>query len=153
MDIIKREHPLSTLRCKYSAEDLHSLQKDRNNCSVIALSVVMNVGYSVANNLAKLRFDREYGKGAIGRNLINGMKMWSSAFHPVPVETLYPQGKGVMAIRSMTVKTFVKKYPTGRYYLLVRSHALSVVDGVIMDHIDKASRRVRLAWKYEPNMS
>ena len=47
----------------------------------------------------------------------------------------------------ITLKKFTEKHPEGKYYILVRGHALSVIDGVVYDYIDKPRRQVTGAWR------
>jgi hypothetical protein len=45
----------------------------------------------------------------------------------------------------LTLGQFVKKHAIGRYYVLVRGHALCVKNGTIYDHSNKPRRQVTFA--------
>ena len=51
------------------------------------------------------------------------------------------------ADRKMSLKTFCQYNPVGTFYVLVRGHALAVIDGVITDRT-KAGKRVMYAWEF-----
>lgn len=46
-----------------------------------------------------------------------------------------------------TLKTFVRAYPKGKYYLITVNHALALVDGQLFDYAEKGAnlRRVLVA--------
>lgn len=48
---------------------------------------------------------------------------------------------------SVSLKKFLEKHNKGRYYVLVRGHALAVIDGMIYDHKEGLQRRVIGAWR------
>jgi len=61
----------------------------------------------------------------------------------------YKQPDGSIRTRSMTLSTFARKYSRGKFYILVKGHALAVIDGEIVDHTDKPKRRINFAWKVD----
>lgn len=48
--------------------------------------------------------------------------------------------------RRMSLKTFCREFPRGRYYVRIREHALPVIDGKIMDGTRPGSI-VKGAWR------
>ena len=51
----------------------------------------------------------------------------------------------------MTVGTFLKEYPKGRYLIHVRSHAFTIIDGVVMGNLADARQmkcRIIDAYKF-----
>ena len=44
----------------------------------------------------------------------------------------------------MTINRFVKTHPRGSYYVLVRGHALAVVDGTVQDWTGDTAQRRKL---------
>lgn len=44
----------------------------------------------------------------------------------------------------ITLNQFVKRFPIGTYVIIVRSHALAIVDGVVYDNNDRTSGRHRV---------
>lgn len=45
----------------------------------------------------------------------------------------------------VTLKKFTEKHPIGRYFVVVRGHALCVKDGVVYDHSERPGRQVVFA--------
>jgi hypothetical protein len=63
--------------------------------------------------------------------------------------TTYRAGNKVFN-RAMTLYTFLKEYPKGSYFVLVRAHAFAVVDGVIIGNYQDAKKlRTRLNGVYK----
>ena len=58
--------------------------------------------------------------------------------------------KGQMVKRNMTTGTFIKKYPVGKYLVVVRGHAFSIIDGQVVGNTSDATMKKRVinfAWK------
>lgn len=49
--------------------------------------------------------------------------------------------------RSLTLKTFLSRYPEGRYFVLLANHAVAVVDGTAFDWNENTRRIVIGAWR------
>jgi hypothetical protein len=50
----------------------------------------------------------------------------------------------------MTTGTFIKKYPVGKYLVVVRGHAFSIIDGQVVGNASDATMKKRVinfAWK------
>jgi hypothetical protein len=54
--------------------------------------------------------------------------------------------KGGIIFRNMTVGTFIKKNPVGTFFILVKGHAFTIKDGVVIGNYEDAQkpRRVML---------
>ena len=60
--------------------------------------------------------------------------------------------KGEIVKRSMTTGTFIKKYPVGRYLVVVRGHAFSIIDGVVVGNIEDSKMKKRvILYSWEVN--
>ena len=58
--------------------------------------------------------------------------------------------KGQVVKRNMTTGTFIKKFPKGRYVVVVRGHAFSIIDGVVVGNTGDAKMKKRVilySWK------
>ena len=58
--------------------------------------------------------------------------------------------KGEMVTRKMTVGTFVKKNPKGTFFVLVKGHAFTIKDGVVVGNFEdsqKLKRPMRCAFE------
>ena len=65
----------------------------------------------------------------------------------VPLITKY----GTTRVSQMTIGTFIKEYPKGKYLLHVQSHAFAIVDGVVMGNLADARQmkcRIIDAYKF-----
>jgi len=50
----------------------------------------------------------------------------------------------------ITVNKFVKRYPKGTYYVLIRGHVFAIIDGTVYDVIQpKPGQRIKVAWRVE----
>jgi len=66
-----------------------------------------------------------------------------TSFHNItsdawPLITTY----GVTRVNRMTVGSFIKEYPKGRYLISIRGHAFAIIDGVVIGN-NEDSRRLR----------
>jgi hypothetical protein len=52
--------------------------------------------------------------------------------------------KGQIVKRNMTTGTFIKKYPKGRYLVVVRGHAFSIIDGVVVGNTEDSKMKKRV---------
>ena len=67
----------------------------------------------------------------------------------VPLITTY----GKTRLSRMTIGSFIKKYPKGRYLMHVRSHAFAIIDGAVVGNpCDSRRLRARItnAYKFTP---
>jgi hypothetical protein len=51
--------------------------------------------------------------------------------------------KGEVVQRQMTVGTFVKKNPVGTFFVLVKGHAFTIKDGVVIGNVEDAIKTKR----------
>jgi hypothetical protein len=52
--------------------------------------------------------------------------------------------KGQIVKRNMTTGTFIKKFPKGRYLVVVRGHAFSIIDGVVVGNTEDSKMKKRV---------
>ena len=133
------------------------MEKDRNYCTVTALSATLGISFDKAYDYARDNWSRERGRGVATSIMLRSFpqavgtdytkKVLSQEISRVKAEQDYKQPDGSIKTRDMTLSTFTKKFNKGRYYVLVKGHALAVIDGEIVDHTDKPKRRIRYAWK------
>jgi hypothetical protein len=133
------------------------MQDDKNYCTVTALAATFGMSYDKAYSFASLEWSRKKGRGvatitmlgsfpqAVGKDYAK--KVLSQEVERVKAEHDYKQPDGSIKTRDMNLSTFTKKYPRGKYYILVKGHALAIINGEIVDHTDKPKRRIRYAWK------
>lgn len=114
---------------------------EHNDCTVIALANAAGLDYNAAHGLLT------NGGRRVGRRFdmhgwlkhqwlyagkINGFSLCEKAVY----------------FKMATIADFAKKYPRGRFIVIVRGHALAVVDGVVLDSVKRTTRRVVIqAWE------
>ena len=131
------------------------LEGDSNYCTVSALSATFEVPFDQAYSYASVLWNRKRGKGVRTVTMLKTFpgvvadttSVLKQMVTRVGTTQDYKQPNGSIKTRAMNLSTFCKRYPRGRYYILVQGHALSIIDGEIVDHTDKPKRRIRYAWK------
>lgn len=132
----------------------HQLKhQDSNNCAVNALAVAFNVSYDTAHQYAATEWNRKHGRGTHSSLLINDLKnqtqlKFGKRSKEVPAVTFYRHPHALVK-RKMKLSTFLKHYPSGTYYVLVRNHALVIKDGVLIDNDASLTRPVKYAFQVE----
>ena len=115
-------------------------QSENNDCVVRAFMMALDLPYEKAHKFVEIKFNRKPRKGTYTRmylnNVINrqknGYKMKMLGYHPK-----YSNGKKKLVNpkykkeTGYTVKSFMEQHPVGRYFMIVRGHALALVDGVL----------------------
>lgn len=129
-----------------------------NDCVVRAFASSFDVSYDYAHKYVAEVFKRKPRKGTFStpsklvrmadeQIVINGKKvypvgnrlnsyMFGSLSYDVKV-------KGVIKRRSMTVGRFAKKYTKGSFFVLVRGHAFTIKDGVVIGNPEDAVKLKR----------
>ena len=124
--------------------DCNSPLEDKNNCAVIALSVVADIEYDLANKILKAAGRKKTGVTPtfwkIGKILPFKLKS-----HVKFVNNWH---------KRKTLWTFIKNHPKGRYFVEVggytNGHALAVIHGVVVDsNYTSPYAKVRGAWSIE----
>ena len=111
--------------------------KDKRNCTVLALSASANISYPEADDHATLS-GRKRNKGFRSYILIDEWnKKHQKQFTKCEIE-------------SLTLNKFVKCFPEGRYYLRKKGHAFAVVNGVVIDTGKRFAKKTKIldAWAF-----
>jgi len=133
-DFFKDSNVISTSQSKLA-------KSETNDCVVRAFMMALDLPYEKAHKFVETKLNRKPRKGtytrAFMKNILgrqkNGYKMTLMGFHPKYqrkgekklVNPKYKKETGY------TVKSFMEQHPTGRYFMVVRGHALALVDGVL----------------------
>ena len=117
--------------------------KETNDCTVRALVNSAGIPYAEAHKLMK-KHGRRDRHGATMTSIKNCLM----EFNATRVERIGAkwefEGKG----RKVSLKTFCKFFNKGSYYVVLNTHALAVVDGIIHDSFQNlAGRRIDAVWK------
>jgi len=138
---------------------------EKNDCVVRAMANAFDISYNMAHEFVSVKFKRKSKKGTNKtRSILKGMKIVQfpieegtqlSLFQPIDTEKLFqikwmgdqPKDGGKLINPkynwngapkvAFSVKEFAQHFKRGTYVLLVKKHALTVKDGVIIDNPDK----------------
>ena len=124
---------------------------EKNDCAVRAFANAFNISYDVAHKFAEDKFARKAKKGVKGM-FITLSKLGFATFDLFQ-NSLFPETRtyGIHPIArskngkvvntkythkevAHTVKTFCEQYNKGTYIVIVRKHALTIKDGIVIDN-------------------
>lgn len=135
-------------------------QSETNDCVVRAFASAFDVDYDTAHAEVKKVFKREDNKGTrffMGRMVAMGTNGY--VFNDRKIETVKTDVFGMryyvhtddgLTLRNTTTAYFLKKYPVGTYIVVVRGHAFTIKDGVVIGNLEDAKqrrKRITGAWK------
>ena len=124
---------------------------EKNDCAVRAFANAFNISYDVAHEFAADKFKRKAKKGT--RNMFQTLAELGFATFDLFSNTLFPETK-TYSIHPIarnkdgkvvntdythktvnhTVKTFCNKFNKGTYIVIVKKHALTIKDGIVIDN-------------------
>lgn len=126
------------------------LNKDHNNCAVLALAATTGKSYDEAYRIAENMWLRQRKKGVRMNTLVDYFTNTLGAKKVDTKKVYHTKYNNKDVVCKMTVSTFSKQYPKGRYFVLVSGHALAINDGEILDHdslVSKNRRIIKHAWQ------
>jgi hypothetical protein len=134
-------------------------KNETNDCVVRAFASSFEVPYDFAHKYVAEVFKRENRKGTFmtspilvklsdNKTEINGKKIYTvgnrindymgdSLVYDVKV-------KGQKVKRDMTVGTFINKNPTGTFFILVRGHAFTIKNGVVIGNDEDSIKKRKI---------
>ena len=127
---------------------------ESNDCVVRAISSAFQMHYDRAHEFVKEKFGRENRKGT--RFFVGGMRRMENDGQDINLKSFESMGdqhghmdyevivKGQSVKRKMTTGTFIKKYPVGKYLVVVRGHAFSIIDGNVVGNQEDAKMKKRV---------
>jgi hypothetical protein len=121
--------PLNKVNPRLSC-DTYS-QSEKRDCVVRALANVMGVPYGTAHTFMKKHCNRKDTYGVKGSQIINLFKNKKDVIRRDFNAGIWEEK------RFHTIGQLIKAKPTGTYYILVRGHATSVINGVLNDTVSK----------------
>ena len=157
---MKKELPYCmTGRAIKGYSDSVTARRETNDCVVRAFASSFDISYDFAHKYVAEEFKRKPRKGTY----FTCSKMVKLSESPIklnnkkiiPIGTkcssfAYPYSlsydvkvKGEQVKRQMTVGTFVKKNPKGTFFVLVRGHAFTIKDGVVIGNPEDAIKLKR----------
>jgi len=139
--------------------DSLTARRETNDCVVRAFASAFDVTYDYAHKYVAEEFKRQPRKGTYFTaskmsKLSEGvLKVNNKKIIPIGTKSnsvIYPYSlsyevkvKGETVKRQMTVGTFVKKNPKGTFFVLVRRHAFTIKDGVVIGNPEDAVKKKR----------
>jgi len=127
---------------------------ESNDCVVRAISSAFQMHYDRAHEFVKVKFGRENRKGT--RFFVGGMRRMEDDGQDINLKSFESMGdqhgrmayevkvKDKVVKRKMTTGTFIKKYPVGRYLVVVRGHAFSIINGEVVGNVEDAKMKKRV---------
>ena len=120
---------------------------ESNDCVVRAIASTFGLKYDQAHNFVSNEFKRQPRKGTFGTaiKLSNRDNILGTKYKIIPKQDLkYPgsarhqmNGGGPTAI---TLNIFLEKYPKGKYLVIKKGHAFSIIDGVVIGNPSDGNR-------------
>ena len=133
---------------------------ENHDCVVRAIASSFEMHYDEAHQFVAKTWFRGNREGT--RNFIGGMRSMVDKGVMINGKSFSNLGdqyghmkydvkvKGQVVKRNMTTGTFIKKFPKGRYVVVVRGHAFSIIDGVVVGNTGDAKMKKRVilySWK------
>lgn len=134
-------------------------KSEKNDCVVRAVASTFNLKYDTAHKFVADEFGRQPRKGTFGTaiKLSNRDNILGIKYKLIPkLNLLYPgsdihQKKGKEPV-NIPLRLFLERFPKGKYFVLVKRHAFSVIDGVVIGNKndgDRLKAKILFALKVE----
>ena len=132
---------------------------ETNDCVVRAFASSFEISYDRAHKYVAENFGRKPRQGTYGTS--TGLVKMSDKKTTLNYKKVYTIGKrytdsmfgslsydvkvkGVIKRRNMTVGTFVKQNPKGTFFVIVKGHAFTIKDGVVIGNFEDAIKTKRI---------
>lgn len=134
-------------------------KSEDNDCVVRAFASSFDITYDRAHKYVAENFGRKPKQGTFGtskglvkmadnRTTLNykkvfpvGHRMTDSMFGSLSYDVKI---KGITKRRNMTVGTFIKKNPKGTFLVIVKRHAFTIKDGVVIGNFEDAVKTKKI---------
>ena len=137
-------------------------KSENNDCVVRAIATATDMDYDSAHKFTREKFNRKNKKGVYRfANTINLLSKNNKQINGKSIEIISEEHntmlyfvtvKGVRVLRKTTTGSFIKKYPVGTYIVVVRGHAFTIKDGVVIGNLadgKKMKKHINGAWKIQ----
>jgi hypothetical protein len=133
---------------------------EKNDCVVRAFASSFDIPYDKAWGIISQRFDRKPRQGTYSTYVT--LNKLSEVRYTCNYKKIKPIGKtrgdlrydvkvkGEVVKRKMTVGTFIKKNPEGTFFILVRGHAFTIKNGVVIGNYEdsiKLKKEIHFAYQ------
>jgi hypothetical protein len=134
-------------------------KSENNDCVVRAFASAFDIPYDNAHKYVAEQFGRKPKKGTYGT--VSKLVRMADNRTTVNYKKVYPVGvrksstlinslsynvtiKGEKKLRQMTVGTFIKQNPKGTFFVLVRNHAFTIKDGVVIGNFEDSVKTKKI---------
>jgi len=122
-------------------------KSEKNDCVVRAVASTFNLKYDVAHKFVADEFDRQFRKGTFGTSikLSNRDNILGTKYKIIPKQDLKYPGSTRHQMNGgkpteITLNIFLEKYPKGKYLVIKKGHAFSIIDGVVIGNSNDGNR-------------
>lgn len=127
-------------------KDSKIASSEANDCVVYAVASAFQMSYDEAHKEVAERFDRQEGKGTRRSKILNGLTEGTTINGKTVTKVITtPKNTykvyGNVVSRKQRLSSFVKGNQEGTYLVLVRNHAITVKNGVVMDNNTKTKEK------------
>jgi hypothetical protein len=102
-------------------------ETDRNNCALNAMSIILSKPYYEVYKAFKEQ-GRVGGKGSSVRMIMTVLNVLKQGTPEKAINNWQMPTK-----LKLSLNTFAKQYPKGKYYVIKSKHALALIDGIWYD--------------------
>jgi hypothetical protein len=139
-------------------------KSETNDCVVLSIASAFGVNYDTAHEFVKNTFKRKNRQGTL--NFARVFNYFISKNTQVLDTTIVPMGimRSVynyslrydvkvgnrLVNRGMTVHTFIKNNPVGTFIVVVKGHAFTIIDGVVVGNYEDSLKKKKIiydAWE------
>lgn len=122
-------------------------KSERNDCVVRAVASTFGLKYDTAHKFVADEFGRQPSKGTFGTaiKLSNRDNILGTKYKIIPKQDLKYPGSARHQMNGgkpteITLNIFLEKYPKGKYLVIKKGHAFSIIDGVVIGNSNDGSR-------------
>ncbi len=137
-------------------------QSESNDCVVRAIAAAFDEEYGVVHKVVEKNCDRKPRRGVMSDKFMNmfreyeaeGLYLFGKKFRVMSkseIKNIYgKKADGSPNERKMTTQSFIKKYTTGNYLVLVKYHTFVIKDSTIVGNREDAEQlRSRILFAVE----
>lgn len=129
-------------------DDRYLLGERGNDCTVVSLAAAFKMSYTAAHKMAG-KYGRKTGRGmrtSFFKDMYSDLEKKGRVRELTKEEiTTYYPSTGM--IRSNKLSTFIKNNPIGTFVLMVRGHAVTIEDGVVLQSFFPTNQYVKIGWE------
>lgn len=122
-------------------------KSERNDCVVRAVASTFELKYDTAHKFVAEEFRRQPRKGTFStaHKLSNRDNILGTKYEIIQKQNLLYPGSARHQMNGgkpteITLSIFLERFPKGKYLVLVKRHAFSIIDGVVIGNPSDGSR-------------